>query len=87
MKEIVNSKAADKFIGLVTPLVMIYTSGICMYGYFGIENREPRRLDVLVIFLCSFLLVYGFKSLLMDLKLFGIRWTLRNFFKNELKKV
>ena len=86
MKKIINSKAADKFIGLVTPIVMIYTSGICMYSYFGLENRESKELDVLVIFLCSFLLVYGLKSLLTDLKIFGIKWTLRNFFKNELRK-
>lgn len=80
MGKLVNSKSADRFIGMVTPIVMIYIAGISMHTYFLHRCDSHGIWDVLVIFLCSFLIVYGVKSLLSDLKLFGIKWILRNFF-------
>lgn len=85
MEKIINSKLADRFLGLVIPLVMIYTASICLWSYFGIKGKETGTLDVLIIFLLSFLLIYGIKSLLMDLKMFGICWTLKNFFAGSMK--
>jgi len=84
-KKRINSKAADNYLNIIMPLVMIYTSFTCLWIYFGSSDRDRGVMEVLIIFCCSFLMVYGFKSLLRDLKLFGFCWTLRNFFGKEIK--
>ena len=84
-KKIINSKYAQAYLDAVIPIVMVYTSFTCLRVYFT-EGLEGDVLDVLVIFVCSFLMVYGLRAICRDLRIFGLIWTLKNFFKNDLQR-
>lgn len=84
MKKIANQKWVETYLRYVIPVVMIYTSFICIWNYVDIRTGEKGAIDALIIFLCSFLMIYGVKSLLSDLKLFGICWVLNNFFQRRI---
>lgn len=67
------------FLDLVIPFCFVYMSALCAWSYFdGPKDIEGTPMDMVVISSCSFFFVYGVLAFLRDLRLFGIKWMIKN---------
>ena len=76
-----KKKMVDVFLAMVFPIVIIYTTILCLWSYF-IKTDEMRGdvLDMLVIFICSFLITHGILSILFKFKKGFLEGIKRAFF-------
>lgn len=67
-----NKKIGDAFLAVVMPLIIIYVSTLCLWSYF-IETDPARGgfIDVVVVFVCSFLITHGVLSIYFHFKRSG----------------
>ena len=78
-------KIGDLFLSLVIPFICIYTAYILFYAYFLGGYAHGGMGDVIVILLVSFFTVLGVFTLIRDLKILGIKETIK-LWKQLFKK-
>lgn len=69
------------FLDIIIPLVVVYTTGLCLWQYFIKGNPTGNALDIIVLFLCSFFFVYGWYSFVRDITTLGVKGTIETFIK------
>jgi len=78
-------KIGDVFLALVIPFICIYTAYILFWSYFLGGYAKGGITDVIVILLVSFFTVLGVFTLIRDLKILGIKETIK-LWKQLFKK-